>query len=182
MTLKLIQIDSSDEGVKNFQQIEVISEKFVLVSIKLDSIRPEKKYFGRCNWRYYGKAEPLTFYFDNSSDMLLCPSEITFFVDEIHSNQKICDDKPIAEEKGFPFFSVVDAKKMNDGFSYEEKGEISINLLNDHLSCLVGHDAIDTIVRVSDSVQFLFGSGYFCGIKLALNEANKLSLLESSLI
>jgi hypothetical protein len=103
-------------------------------------------------------------------------------VDEIHSNLKICDDKSIAEEKGFPFLSVVDAEKMNDGFSYEEKGEISINLLNDHLSCLLRHDTIDTIVRVSDSVQFLFSSGYFCGIILALNEVNKLSLLESSLI
>ncbi|CAH1059595.1 hypothetical protein [Paenibacillus pseudetheri] len=93
MALKLIDI--SDDLLRGTSlEIDIISEGFILVKVIFISSEPEKLYSGRCNWRYYGEAEPLTFYFQKRLDVgskskVLARSELTFFVDTFHSEQSI---------------------------------------------------------------------------------------------
>jgi hypothetical protein len=116
MALKLIQTDSS-LIIATSLHIEVISEGFALITILFETVPPEKEYYGRYHWRYYGRAEPLTFYLDkryvpDSKSIFkgLSPSQLTFFVDGFQSKQELKYEKESASQIcSLPLFEIIEA-------------------------------------------------------------------------
>ncbi|AIQ69907.1 hypothetical protein [Paenibacillus graminis] len=183
MTLKLHKL------LGNFIQetsldIDVIGDGFALVRINFQYEQP-KDYYGRCEWRFYNEAEPVTFYFNKRRDIisdleLLLPSELTFFIDRFNESQRQHKDIPFFN--GFPLFQLINSNVMSDGFSFEEKGGIFIDYYDDCIVCSLRSIEFDTVSRVSDNVDFLFNQENFAGVKLNLNNQHKLLLQGASLI
>lgn len=186
MALKLIDI--SDDLLRGASfEIDIISEGFILVKVIFNSSEPKKNYSGRCSWRYYGEAEPLTFYFQKRIDVgsklkVLTPSELTFFVDAFHSEQSKYKQNSVVNRLGIPLFEIIEATEMSNGLSFEESGGFTVEYKEEHIICYLNHLIIDEIIHVSDLVNVLLCEGCFAGIKLKLNDYQKSKLYESALI
>lgn len=188
MALEVVELSQSLCN-KTSINIEVLGDQFILITLSFHLTPIKKGYSGRCNWRYYGKAEPLTFYLDKqlveSDDRalsLLAPSEITFFVTEIQASVDDHRQASYAEEQGFPLFKVVESTIMSDGFSFEERGTLTTDFQQGILSCTLDDKTFDRIVYVSDSLGITLNQNRFTGVLLKLNEEHLLTLANSGLI
>lgn len=182
MPLKIEELLNT-RNVQTLFDLEIITDNFVLVKVAFE-YEKIKDYYGRYVWRFYDEAEPLTIYFDARKDTytgeeVLLPRELTFFID---SFSKGFGDFLENSAIGFPTFSLTTVEIMSDGFSIEEKGKLALFYNENSIICKLNSSEPDELIQVGGNIEFYFSKKQLSGIKLELNDNDKILLKQAHLI